>query len=146
MFKINFFEIGGHSLLAVRLFTEIEKTFGRILPLSVLLQAPTIEQLAQVLRAGLEPAWSPLVTIQVGNPAKPPLFCIHGGGFNVLVYRPLAINLGSEQPVYGLQAQGLDGKAIRDRMEDIASDYIHADPNPCSAGRSVLFGRFVEWR
>lgn len=120
----NFFEIGGHSLLAVRLFTEIEKTFGKILPLSVLLQAPTIEQLAQVLRTDVEPIWSSLVTIQAGNSARPPLFCIHGGGFNVLVYRHLATNLGPEQPVYGLQAQGLDGKAIRDRLEDIASDYI----------------------
>jgi non-ribosomal peptide synthetase component F/thioesterase domain-containing protein/acyl carrier protein len=122
----NFFEIGGYSLLAVRLFGEIERTFGKNLPLSVLLEAPTIEKLAKLLREETEPVpWSPLVTIQTGTSAKPPLFCIHGGGFNVLIYRDLALNLGSQQTVYGLQARGLDGNTpIRDRLEDIATDYI----------------------
>ncbi|MDZ8052915.1 MAG: alpha/beta fold hydrolase [Aulosira sp. ZfuVER01] len=46
----NFFDLGGHSLIAVRLFAEIEKAFGKTLPLSILLQAPTIEQLAHFLR------------------------------------------------------------------------------------------------
>ncbi|NJL53418.1 MAG: hypothetical protein HC930_16880 [Hydrococcus sp. SU_1_0] len=40
----NFFDIGGYSLLAVRLFAEIERTFGKNLPLSVLLEAPTIRE------------------------------------------------------------------------------------------------------
>lgn len=122
----NFFDIGGYSLLAVRLFAEIERTFGKNLPLSVLLEAPTIEELAKFLGEETETVpWSPLVTIQTGTSAKPPLFCIHGGGFNVLIYRDLAINLGSQQTVYGLQARGLDGNTpIRDRLEDIAVDYI----------------------
>jgi non-ribosomal peptide synthetase component F/thioesterase domain-containing protein/acyl carrier protein len=122
----NFFDIGGYSLLAVRLFAEIEKTFAKNLPLSVLLKAPTIEQLAKFLREETETIpWSPLVTIQTGTSSKPPLFCIHGGGFNILIYRDLALNLGSEQTVYGLQARGLDGNSpIRDRLEDIAADYI----------------------
>jgi non-ribosomal peptide synthetase component F/pimeloyl-ACP methyl ester carboxylesterase len=122
----NFFEIGGYSLLAVGMFAEIERTFGKNLPLSVLLQAPTIAELAKFLREETEAVpWSPLVTIQTGTSAKPPLFCIHGGGFNILIYRDLAINLGPQQTVYGLQARGLDGNSpIRDRLEDIAADYI----------------------
>jgi acyl carrier protein len=48
----NFFELGGHSLLAVRLGASIEKQFSKDLPLATLFQAPTIEQLATLLRQG----------------------------------------------------------------------------------------------
>jgi amino acid adenylation domain-containing protein len=123
----NFFDLGGHSLLAVRLFSQIEAAFNRRLPLSVLLNAPTIKQLAEILRQDDRPdVWSPLVSIQVGSPTKRPLFCIHGGGFNVLIYRELAMQLPPEQPVYGLQARGLDGISlhIREQLEDMAADYI----------------------
>lgn len=121
----NFFDLGGHSILAVQLFAQIEAVFQKNLPLATLLQAPTIEQLANGLRQE-EVSWSPLVQIQAGHSDRPPLFCIHGGGFNVLVYRDLAINLGADQPVYGLQAQGLYGRGgvKSNRLEEIAADYI----------------------
>jgi thioesterase domain-containing protein/acyl carrier protein len=122
----NFFELGGNSILAVRLFNQIEATFGKTLPLSTLLAAPTIEKLSTFLHqeTSSDERWSPLVEIQAGDPTLPPLFCIHGGGFNILIYRDLALNLDEDQPVYGLQAQGLDGRSVRDRLEDLASDYI----------------------
>lgn len=122
----NFFDLGGDSLMAVRLFTQIEKTFNKNLPLATLLQSPTIKQLAQVVRQqALAEVWSPLVMIQQGG-SKPPLFCVHGGGFNVLIYRDLARNLPPDQPVYGLQARGLagDNEPIRYRIEAIATDYV----------------------
>lgn len=124
--KNNFFDLGGHSLLAVRLFTQIEKIFGKNLPLATLFQAVTIEQLAKVIRQeqGLTP-WSLLVPIQTSGD-KPPLFCPQGVGGNVLVYRDLARYLGPDQPVYGLQAQGLDGKkSPYFRLEDMAADFIN---------------------
>lgn len=122
----NFFDLGGDSLMAVRLFSKIEETCGKKLPLSVLLPAPTIAQLADVLREESADAWNPLVLIQAGNSSKPPLFCIHGAGFNVLIYRQLAMNLNPDQPVYGLQARGLDGGSTKvgDRIEDLATDYV----------------------
>lgn len=122
----NFFELGGHSLLAVKLFAEMEKRFGKNLPLSALFQAPTIRQLADVIQRAEETvSWSPLVTIQAGDSQKLPLFCVHGAGFNVLIYRDVALNLGSDQPVYGLQARGLDGnRPVRLSFESIAADYI----------------------
>ena len=123
----NFFDLGGDSLLAVRLFAKLEQVFSQKLPLAVLLAAPTIEQLAAVLRQeDTDDLWSPLVPIQPGDPSKLPLFCVHGMGFNVLIYRDLAAHLGSEQPVYGLQARGLDGSKdrISDHLEAIAADYI----------------------
>jgi aspartate racemase len=121
----NFFELGGHSLLAVRLFAEIEQIFGRNLPLATLLQAPTIEEIARILRQdGGSVPWSSLVAIQP-NGSKTPLLCIHPIGGNVLEYLNLVKYLGSEQPVYGLQAQGIDGKqAPLNRVEDMAAHYI----------------------
>jgi thioesterase domain-containing protein/NRPS condensation-like uncharacterized protein/acyl carrier protein len=122
--KDNFFDLGGHSLLAVRLFVRIEQVLGTKLPVSTILQSSTIELLANSLHQEEAEVWSPLVTIQTGS-SKPPLFCIHGGGFNVLIYRDLAVQLGSEQPVYGLQARGLiEDEPLEYRIESMASDYI----------------------
>jgi len=121
----NFFALGGDSLLAVRLFAQIENRFGRKLPLATLFKSPTIEQLAQLLR-GTESkhTWSSLVPVQQKG-SLPPLFCIHAGGANVLIYRPLARHLGTEQPVYALQARGLDGlMEPLTRVEEMASYYL----------------------
>src|SRR5207245_6060065 len=123
--KHNFFELGGHSLLAARLFAQIENRFGRNLSLATLFQAPTIEQLAEVLRVSeSQNKWSSLVAIQP-NGSRPPLFCVHAAGANVLIYRPLARHLGMEQPVYALQAQGLDGQTEPYVcVEDMAAHYL----------------------
>ncbi|WP_414573137.1 amino acid adenylation domain-containing protein [Nostoc sp. CCY 9925] len=123
--KNNFFEMGGHSLLAVRLFAEIEKTLGKNLPLATLLQASTIEELANILRQpGWVKPWSSLVPIQPKG-SKPPFFLVHAVGGNILSYCDLARHLGLNQPVYGLQAQGLDGKTPpHTRIEDMAAQYI----------------------
>jgi pyochelin synthetase len=105
----NFFDLGGNSLGAVRLFTEMRKVFGRGFSLSLLFQAPTVEKLADVIRKdGWSPHWNSLVPIHPGG-SKPTFFCVHGGGGNVLIYRELARHLGSDYPFYGLQARGLDG-------------------------------------
>jgi len=121
----NFFETGGHSLLAVHLMVEIEKHCKIRLPLSVLLQAPTIAGLADVLRKEhWTPSWASLVAIHPGG-SKRPLFLVHGAEGNVLLYRNLAQHLGADQPVYGLQAAGLDGKSPLDaQFEHVAGRYI----------------------
>jgi amino acid adenylation domain-containing protein len=121
----NFFELGGHSLLAVRLMHRIEQQFGKRLPIAALLQAPTIEQLASILRGeGCLSGWSSLVPIKPSG-SKRPLFCVHGGGGTVIVYRELAQHLEPDQPMYGLQAQGLDGKQPRlNQVEDMAAHYL----------------------
>ena len=107
--KDNFFELGGDSLTAMRLFVEIEKALGEHLPLSVLIDAPTVQTQAQLLRQkGWEANWSSLVALhREGN--KLPLFLMAPGGGNVLTYRDLAARLAPDQPCYALQSLGIDG-------------------------------------
>jgi len=121
----NFFDLGGNSLGAVRLFSEMRKLFGRSFSLSVLFQAPTVEKLADLIRKdGWRPTWSSLVPIQPRG-AKPPFFCVHGGGGNVLIYRELARHLGTDYPFYGLQARGLDGTGdYLKTTEEMAESYL----------------------
>jgi phthiocerol/phenolphthiocerol synthesis type-I polyketide synthase E len=121
----NYFDLGGDSSLAVHLFVQIEKTFNVKLPIFTLFEAPTIGELAQVLRRDVAPAgWSPLVAIQP-NGSRPPFFCMHGAGGNVLIYRELSKLLGNDQPFYGLQSQGLDGDVPPlTKIEDMASLYV----------------------
>ncbi len=122
----NFFDLGGHSLLAIRLFTQIEKTFAQKLPLASLFQAPTVEQLANLLRKGNDGAsWSLLVEIQPKG-AKPPIFWVHSlggdGGGAFFYYRKLASLLGPDQPSYGIRSPREPFTSI----EQMAKHYISA--------------------
>jgi thioesterase domain-containing protein/acyl carrier protein len=121
----NYFELGGTSLLAVRMFAEVEKVFHAKLPLSSLFEAQTIQEFAEILsHKDAAPAWSPLVPIQREG-SRPPFFCIHGAGGNVLIYRDLSQHLGVDQPFYGLQAQGLDGELPHlVTIEEMAALYV----------------------
>jgi amino acid adenylation domain-containing protein len=123
----DFFELGGNSLAAAQVFAKLEKNLGVKLPLATLFQAPTIEQLSNILsKEGWKASWSSLVAIQ-SRGSKPPLFLVHAAGGNVLMYRELALHLGPDQPLYGLQAQGLDGRQpFITRVEEMASHYIEA--------------------
>jgi amino acid adenylation domain-containing protein len=121
----NYFELGGHSLVAVKLMNRIEEVFGKTLPIATLLQSPTIERLAVILRQKGAPTWSCLVPIQTAG-SKPPFFCIHGANGAVVRFHALAQYLGPDQPFYGLQAQGLDpGSSCHMRTEEMASHYIN---------------------
>lgn len=141
----NFFDLGGNSLLAVRLFTQIEKYFALKLPLATLFQSPTIEKLGKLLSqanpTNISAGWSSLVTMQPGSSGKRPLFLIHALGGNVIGYQTLIRYLGKDQPVYGLQAKGLDGKqAPHTRVKDMASDYIQEIRTVQPQGPYVLGG------
>lgn len=121
----NFFDLGGHSLQAVRMFAEVEKTFGKSIPLATLFQAATIEELAAILRQdGWSAPESSLVPIQPHG-TKPPFFCIHAKGGNVIFYRDLARHLGADQPFYGLQARRVGRRQVgHSSVEEMADYYI----------------------
>ena len=94
----NFFELGGDSLLAARLFAQMEKSFQMDLPLATLLEAPTISQLAPIIsNRRSRPLGSSMVAIQSSG-TKPPLFCVHGHMGEVFYCRNLSGALGPDQP------------------------------------------------
>lgn len=128
----NFFGLGGHSLLAVRLVAEIKERFGHALPLSSLLGASSIAELAALLDSGgTAGAGTSLVSIQPAG-ARAPLFWVHPSGGNVLCYVPAIYELGRERPSFGLRARGVqDGEEPLANVEEIALRYLAEIPgNP----------------
>ncbi len=138
----DFFALGGHSLLSVRLMAMIRSRLGRDLPLAVLFEAPTIEHLAHRLdEIDGGQAWSPLVALQPQG-TKPPFFCVHPIGGGVVGYHHLARYLGPDQPFYGLQAPGLEsqGSAPHLSIEEMAASYLAAARNVRPRGPYLLGG------
>ena len=136
----SFFDLGGHSLIAVRLFARIKRGFEVDFPISVLFEAPTVAALAAMIAARtgrdagaatqapaeVRPAFTHLVTLQQRDGGRQtPFFLVAGMFGNVLNLRHLALMLGRDRPVYGLQARGLIGDAEPHRtIEEAAADYI----------------------
>jgi len=121
----DFFKLGGHSLIAVKMMAQIKKRTGKQLPLSSLLEHSTIQGLAGLLEEEkkMENHHSLVRIKPTGN--KLPMYLVHGAGLHVLMFKTLAAHMDEEQPIYGLQARGLDGEARPlDRIEDIAAHYI----------------------
>ena len=121
----DFFDLGGNSWMAVRLFSELQTITGRNLPLATLFQAPTIAGLAALLQQGDDAkTWTSLVPIRATG-SKPPFFCIHGVTGDILWLKDLASLLDDDQPFYGVQARGLDGEAEPfHRLDEMAAYYL----------------------
>lgn len=122
----DFFDIGGHSLLAVRLVARIEERFCQRVPLSMLLGGTTIKDLASFLRGQIVFAnGSSLVAIANESGSRPPFYCVHAIGGNVLSYRELARNLSPDQPFFAFQAPGVDGdREPYNHLEDLAAHLV----------------------
>jgi amino acid adenylation domain-containing protein len=123
----DFFKLGGNSLMAARLFAQIDKKLGKKLPLATIIEASTVRRLAKLITDDNWVApWSSLVPLkETGGYA--PLFLVHAIGGNVLGYRELAWSLDERQPVYALQAQGLNGSSsTANSVEEMAAHYIRA--------------------
>ncbi len=134
----SFFDLGGHSLIAVRLFATVKRTFGVEFPISILFEAPTIAQCAALITAQVGDTTSEqavpaapstsfvhLVPLNGLRNGAAPLFVVAGMFGNVLNLRHLALQFSNERPVYGLQARGLVGDdAPHETVEDAAADYI----------------------
>lgn len=120
----NFFDIGGHSLLAVQIMSRIENKTGKKFPIAILFKYPTIESLNGFIQDSTAVTWKSLIPIKPsGN--KMPIYIVHGIGLNVLNFSSLAALMDSEQPVFGLQARGLDGiEEPLDNLAGIAQQYV----------------------
>jgi amino acid adenylation domain-containing protein len=118
----NFFDLGGHSMLAVRLSALIEEGSGRNLPLMAIYSNPTIEQQAKIILQEGKSDFSPsLVKVQSGDDFNPPFFCIPGNLGNVFTdLAGFASYLGLDQSFYGFQ----DGIHNPIYIEELANRYI----------------------
>ncbi|MFU8883703.1 MAG: polyketide synthase dehydratase domain-containing protein, partial [Rhodobacterales bacterium] len=139
----SFFDLGGHSLIAVRLFAKVRKAFAVDFPISVLFEAPTIRSCAALIEergvvpgeGGSAEAAAPaapqrrfthVVPMHSGEGgSRTPFFLVAGMFGNILNLRHLAHLLGTDRPFYGLQARGLygDQEPHRDLVQ-AARDYI----------------------
>jgi thioesterase domain-containing protein/acyl carrier protein len=122
----DFFDLGGHSLVGVRLLAKIKKIYQVNLELAVLFEARTVRQLADVIRKLKQPTSGEytLVPIQP-NGSRIPFFCVHGVGGGVLNYQAIAKVLGPDQPFYAFRSLLLTWEDIRETsIEELASTYI----------------------
>jgi hypothetical protein len=94
--RTSFFSLGGYSLMIVRLFARINKVMNTSLPITTIFNAPTIEQLGDILRG--HRAYSSLVPVRTEG-AKPPFFMI----LSYLLYGSLPDAIGTDYPFYGLR-------------------------------------------
>jgi amino acid adenylation domain-containing protein len=138
----DFFDAGGHSLLAVELFTAIEDELGKNLPLATIFEAPTVSQLAAVIRRdGWKDAKRSLVAVKRGG-HKPPVFCVCAGDGNATGFAALARRLPDDQPVYALQPRGLNGNApLQTSVTAAAKHYIRQLRRLQPHGPYLLAGR-----
>lgn len=121
----NFFDLGGHSLLATRLFAMIEADTGRHVAISALFEAPTVAGLADIIRGGEETSPSSCLVPVQPNGTERPFFYVAPYMISVLEFAHLGVELGENQPLWGIQPQGLDGKAPpHTTVEDMAGHYI----------------------
>lgn len=126
----SFFDLGGHSLAALRLFARIAADFGVKLPMAALLRAPTLAGLADVVEKSATggSASVPEVASLLGPEGKAPLFCIHGGDGGIFFYRNLAEHLSQEVPLVAIEAPALAGdERVRTvPVEAAAREYLSA--------------------
>jgi amino acid adenylation domain-containing protein len=134
--KDNFFDLGGHSLLAARAAAKIKKQLGKDVPMDIIFRAPTVEQLAEVLRGpGASSGWSALLPLQTAG-SRPPFFWVQGGA-KAFLHR----YLGPDQPLYALSHEGQDGKpAQHTRVEAIAAHYLREIRTVQNGGPYLLGG------
>ena len=120
----NFFQAGGHSLLAARMFAEINKKLGLKLPISHLLEAPTSRTLAELIRQIKDAPTRCLVSMQPEG-SLPPLYLAHHLLGDILIYRPLAEHFAPHRPVFGIQPPvDLVTRPQPYSLQSLASDYI----------------------
>ncbi len=123
----DFFALGGHSIIAVKMMAQLEQKTGQKIPLSSLLENATVRRLAALVadeERVAKAASSSLVPIRKEG-RKTPLFLVHGAGLHVLMFQTLAEHMDADQPLYALQARGMDGQQDPlDKMEEIAAHYI----------------------
>lgn len=123
----NFFKIGGNSLMAIRMIALVEQKLNKKLPITILIECPTIEGIAQKIEnkpiSGNEKSRYAVPLRSIGN--KSPLFCFHAGDGPVLFYKLMPQYVDSDRPVYAIQPKGIEGnEPMHSSIEEMSSDYL----------------------
>ncbi|MFD2172186.1 amino acid adenylation domain-containing protein [Tumebacillus lipolyticus] len=137
----GFFDLGGHSLLAVRLTSRIREDLGIDLGIGNLFEAPTVAALSELLEMGTsQSALEVLLPLRTGGD-KTPLFCVHPAGGLSWCYAGLMKHLGTDIPIYGLQARGISERTgFPQTLEEMAIDYLEQIRNVQPHGPYHLLG------
>ena len=141
----NFFNIGGNSLLAVQLFSQIAKKYKQNLPLSLLLEASDFRSFVEAVKPLIKTqplvarGLSTLVPLKASG-SKNAVFVFHGVGGNVLNYVSLIPAFESDRPLVGVQSVGLNQNIEHMTIEEMASHYIKEIQNQQPQGPYFLAG------
>ncbi len=121
----SFWDLGGHSMLAVRLMSRAAQVFGKRIPLNTLFEAPTVAQLAKHIEDDTHvKGRHTLVTIRAAG-SRPPLYWIPGGAaLGMFSLKHIVAGLGDDLPVYGLGSAFPDSVADIERVEERAAQYL----------------------
>jgi non-ribosomal peptide synthetase component F/thioesterase domain-containing protein len=117
--QANFFDIGGTSLMILKMVPRINAAFELILPVPTIFKAPTIELMANVIkqRSTIE---KQVVLPLHPTGSRPPLFMIH----SYHLYRALPAALGNDQPFYGVMELELSDRHAPYTLKDQVATYI----------------------
>ncbi|PHN08617.1 non-ribosomal peptide synthetase [Flavilitoribacter nigricans] len=119
----NFFDIGGDSILSIRIVAKARAVDIELAP-NQLFNNQTIAELARSIERADSSQFSTLVRLNK-SVDNTPFFCIHSGGAHVHFYQALAQHLEGDRTLYALQPSGLDDSADHHRsIEAMAAHYL----------------------
>jgi acyl carrier protein len=142
----SFFDLGGHSLLVVRMFSEVERRFGKTCNAAAFFRNPTVTHLAELLRDAPESSRSGLVQLARGTSRVQPLFFAPGLTGRAVDFVHLVEALSEDLPVYALQLHAFQdaerpGERLGDAVKDIVDLMQRAQPHRPVCHRWFLGGR-----
>ncbi|KAJ3569707.1 hypothetical protein NP233_g4878 [Leucocoprinus birnbaumii] len=137
---MSLFDLGASSMHLMQLKQILQERLGIAdIPTIEMLRRPEIDQLASFLDTIIvnggrgNVAYDPLVLLSPHG-SKPPLFLIHPGVGEILIFIKLAQVLEDDRPVYALRARGFEGQdkpfdTFEEMVDCYTASIISAYPN-----------------
>jgi amino acid adenylation domain-containing protein len=124
--EVRFWDLGGDSLMAIRLVLGVQEITGLRMPVSSFLMDPTLSGLTRAVKGQMVEGGASRLLALRRRGSRPPLFCVYAVGGDVGVYFALADALGEDQPVFGIRSPAAGGRAedLPKTMEEAAVDVI----------------------